>query len=472
MSLTQKIAKNTIFQMSGKIFGSTFALIAIALMTRYLGPEEFGKYTTVLAFLQIFGILVDLGLTLITVQMISEKGADIKQTLDNIFTFRLLTAFVFLGIAPMMVIFFPYPEIVKLGILIGATAFFFNAINQVLIGLFQKELKMQKVAIAEIFNRLVFLILISIAIFLKLNLLTFIVAMAIGNFVNFIVLFLYSRKIVRISLRVEKLIWKKIISRSWPIAAGIGLNLIYLRADMFLLSLLKPVSHVGFYGVSYKLIDALTSVPYVFIGLVLPSLTLAWSSNEKNQFRRIVQKSFDALILLIIPVVTGGIILAKPIIQLFAGVNFLESARPLQILMVALLLIFPTTLFTHIIIAIKKQKLMLWGFGTSALLSVAGYLIFIPRYSYIGAAWVTVFSEFLIFVFSGIIISKYIGFFPELKKLKKSLIGALVMSLVLLASPIKNIFFLILAGMLIYFVILYITKGITKGMIKEITSLR
>ncbi|MEA3272858.1 MAG: flippase, partial [Patescibacteria group bacterium] len=322
MSLTQKIAKNTIFQMSGKILGSVFALFAIALMTRYLGPEGFGRYTTILAFLQIFGILVDLGLTLVTVQMISEKDAPIKQFLDNIFTFRFLTAFLFLAIAPLIVIFFPYPQIIKIGVMIGAGAFFFNAINQVLIGLFQKKLKMEKVAVAEILNRLVFLILIAVAIFFKFNLLTFVGAMVIGNFINFVVLFVFARKIIKISFRFEMDVWKKIIYRSWPIAAGIALNLIYLRADIFILSLLKPAEDVGLYGAPYKIIDFLTALPYVFMGLVLPVLTLMWTERNLERFRKISQKSFDALMLFVIPTVLGGMILSDQLMELFAGKDF------------------------------------------------------------------------------------------------------------------------------------------------------
>ncbi|NQU84009.1 MAG: flippase [Parcubacteria group bacterium] len=472
MSLTNKIAKNTIFQMSGKIFGSVFALIAIALITRYLGPEGFGIYATILAFLQIFGILVDLGLTLVTVQMISEKDAPIKQFLDNIFTFRVVTAFVFLSIAPLIVIFFPYPQIVKIGVMVGAAAFFFNALNQILICLFQKELKMGKVAWAEILNRLVFLILIATAIIFKFNLIAFVTAMVIGNFINFVALFIYSRRLIKISFKFEFNIWKKIILRSWPIAAGIALNLIYLRADIFILSLLKPAGDVGLYGAPYKIIDFLTALPYMFMGLALPILTLMWSEKNLPRFKRISQKSFDALMIFVVPVVLGGMVLAEPLMLLFAGKDFAGSGMILQILLIAVGLIFPTTLFTHAVIAIKKQKLMLWGFGISAILSLTGYLVFIPRYSYIGAAWVTVFSEGLILLFSMAVILKFTGFLPSSKITSKSLFASLVMASLVIVSPIQNLFFLIPAGALVYLVILFITKGVTREMIKSIASLR
>jgi O-antigen/teichoic acid export membrane protein len=472
MSLAHKIAKNTLFQAFGKILSSLCSLAAIALVTRYLGPALFGEYSTSIAFLQIFGILVDLGLTLVTVQMISEKGADIKKTLDNIFSFRILSAFCFMALAPLAVIFFPYPGIVKIGVLVGAGAFFFNAVNQVLIGLFQKELKMERVAIAEIANRLVFLALTGIAILFNFNLIAFLVAMATGNFINFIILYLFAQKIVKINFNFDFTVWKEIFRRSWPIAAGIALNLIYLRADIFILSLYKPAQDVGFYSASYKVIDFLTAFPYMLLGLVLPVLTLAWSEKNSEYFKEISQKTFDFLNILALPMVAGGIILAKPLMIFFAGQEFAESSEILQILLLALGMIFPATIFTHAIIAIGKQKSMLWGFGASAILTLAGYIVFIPKFSYFGAAWMTVFSEGLILIWSAAMVYKYSKFLPKLKLFIRSLSASIVMAWILWMLGIQNIILAIPIGALIYFALLFAVKGINLKMIREVISLK
>ena len=83
-SLTKKITYNTFFQISGKVGSTVIGLFTIAIITRYLGQAGFGQYTTIMTFLQFFGILVDMGLTLTTAQMISETGADEKKIMSNI----------------------------------------------------------------------------------------------------------------------------------------------------------------------------------------------------------------------------------------------------------------------------------------------------------------------------------------------------------------------------------------------------
>ena len=64
MSYTRKIAHNTIIQIIGKGISTVIGVIVIAMLTRYLGQSGFGQYTTIMAFLQFFGVLVDMGLYL------------------------------------------------------------------------------------------------------------------------------------------------------------------------------------------------------------------------------------------------------------------------------------------------------------------------------------------------------------------------------------------------------------------------
>jgi len=158
MRLSAKIFYNTVVQIAGKIIATILGLVAVAIITRYLGLIGFGEYTTIITFLSVFGILADLGLTLVTTQMISQPGVDEEKILNNLFTLRLVSALFFLALAPVTIIFFPYSPEVKAGVAIAVFSFFFIALNQIFVGLFQKKLRMDKVSIAEVSSRLVLVI--------------------------------------------------------------------------------------------------------------------------------------------------------------------------------------------------------------------------------------------------------------------------------------------------------------------------
>ena len=142
MSTTRKIAHNTIVQMTGKIISTLLGLSAVAMLTRYLGVEQFGWYVTAISFLLFVGILSDFGMTPVTDSMLGEKKYEEKKLFKNLFAFRFVTSVFFLGIAPFAALLFPYPTEVKIAISFTTISFLAIALNQVLVGFYQTKLKM------------------------------------------------------------------------------------------------------------------------------------------------------------------------------------------------------------------------------------------------------------------------------------------------------------------------------------------
>ena len=148
MKLATKVAYNTIIQFISKFIATVLGLVAIAIITRYLGQHGFGIYTTAITFISFFGIIADFGLTLVTVQLISQPNRDQNKMIGNLMALRLVSATVFIGLGPLIVLLFPYSAEVKSAVAIVALSFVFIALNQVLVGLFQKHLRLDKVSIA------------------------------------------------------------------------------------------------------------------------------------------------------------------------------------------------------------------------------------------------------------------------------------------------------------------------------------
>lgn len=474
MSLAKKIAHNTLIQITGKILSTVLGLFSLALITRYLGQAGFGEYTTITTFLTFFAVIADLGLTLITVQMISGDIKDENKILNNLFSLRLISALFFVGLAPLSVFFFPYSTTVKIGVLITALSFIFPALNQVFIGLFQKKLNMDKSSLAEVISRLVLLGGIILSEKLGYGLTGILITSVLASGSSFLLHYIFSLKFATIKFEFDLSLWKKIVSRSWPLAITIVLNLIYLRADTLILSLFKNSEVVGLYGAAYRMIDVLTTLPFMFAGLILPILTAAWLENNHDSFKKILQKSFDFMAIIAIPLVIGAQFLADQIMIFIAGRDFVMAGEILKILIFSVAAIFLGTMFSHAVIAINKQKKMIRFYVFTSISSLIAYLILIPRYSYYGAAAVTIYSEVMIAIFSAYCIFKYSHFFPSLKVFLKAFLASVLMGGFIYLVPIKyqtNIFSLILiliVAILLYFVALYFLGGVKSDELKAI----
>jgi O-antigen/teichoic acid export membrane protein len=467
MSYTRQIAHNTIIQIVGKVVSTFIGLLVVGMLTRYLGENGFGQYYTIMAFLQFFGILVDMGLYIILVKKISEVNVDEEKWASNIFTLRLISAVVFLGIAPVVVLFFPYAGIIKVGVLVTTLAYLGITLNQTVTGVFQKHLRMDRVMIAELVGRVVLLGGTYAVIKADLGLLWVMGSVVAGSLVNFFVSFLYSRRLVKIRLRFDFLLWRQVIKAAWPIALSILFNLVYFKADSVILSLVKNSAAVGVYGASYKVLEVLISFPAMFAGLVLPLLASAWVMADRERFKRVLQKAFDAMIIIALPLAVGTQFVARPVMKLVAP-EFRDSASVLQILIFATAIIFIGNLFANAVVAVNRQKVMMWLYLAVAVVSLTGYLIFIPKYSYFGAAYMTVASELMITAAAAMIVCMVTKAWLSMTVLGKAAVASGIMAVILYFCREANIFLLLAIGFVVYSSALLLLRGVTKATVMEI----
>jgi O-antigen/teichoic acid export membrane protein len=268
-----------------------------------------------------------------------------------------------------------------------------------------------------------------------------------------------------------------VIAKSWPLAITIFFNLIYLRTDMLLLSLIKRpsqlgiIAEVGIYGAAYKVVDVLITLPFMFAGIVLPILTARWATGDKKSFHGVLQRSFDVMMILAVPLVIGTQVLAVPIMTAVAGPEFALSGKILRLLILAAGFIYLGNIFAHAIIAIDRQKRIIPAYLFTAVTALIGYIVLIPSFSVFGAAWVTIYSEIAIALASIWLIWKYTGFIPGFTVTVKSLLASIVMVASLYALNqfgLNNLALLIATAVIIYFLSLLIFKGLSR---EDISSL-
>lgn len=458
--LSKKIAYNTIISAGARIIGLALSLITIGLIARYLGQVQFGYYATVLAFLYFFNVLADLGLYSVCLRDISVIGADEKKIASNAFTLRFFAGLFFLCLASIVVYFFPYSNQVKIGVSIGAIGFWALSNQQVMVGVFQKYLKMNKVVIGELSGRVIQLGLVVFFIWRDFGFLSIIIAFACGALINFVLVFLFAREFIPISFQFDFVFWKKLLKESLPLALAIIFTVIYFKLDTIMLSLMKPPIDVGIYNLAYRLLESLLFFPAMFVGLIMPLMS-KYAFFEKNKFKKIVQKTLDILLIFIIPMVVGILFLSSKIVVLIGGDDFVLSGGVLNILIIAAGFIFLGVLFSNIIISLKKQKALAVIYGIGAVFNLIANFIFIPKYSYYGAAWTTVFTELIVTVMIIFVVYNSLNYLLSFKIIFKCASAVLIMVLPLYFLSEWNLFILAPLSALIYFGCLWLFKGIS-----------
>ncbi len=470
LNLTQKIAYNAFFSAGARIIEVALALIIIGLTTRYLGDVGFGNYIIVITFVYIFSVIADLGLYSIVVREISRKEADEEKIINNAFTLRFVAGFFILSSAFFVSFIFPYSESVKLGIGVAAIGFWILSNIQVLMGLFQKHLAMDKVAISEILGRIIQLLFVWICIKLDLGFLYIIFSIFLGAIFNFILVLFFTSKYIKIRLRFDFQFWKSLLKQSYPLAVSAILVLIYFKLDTIFLSIMKTSEAVGIYGLSYKIMENLIFFPAMIVGLTMPIMS-RYVFSDKKKFQSIVQRTLDLLLIAVVPIIFGIILISDKVIKLIGGqVGFSDSSFVLNILMIALGFIFLGALFSNIIIAANLQKRLAQIYFIGMVFNIVTNIIYIPKYSYFGAAATTVATEILVTVLMIVVIYQTLKFIPSFAVAFKAIFASLLMALVMYFFNYLNIFYLIILGGIVYLPTIYFIGGVSKEEIKKIIN--
>lgn len=450
MSVGTALAKNSVLQIAGRVFSTGLGLVTFYLLLHFFGTDGFGMFTTGMTYVTIFAIVVDLGITLTTAQMISEAGADEAKLLGNLITLRTLTAILFMSLCPITALFIPQSQGIMNIIVIGSVTYFIAAIAQMFQGVFQKRLAIKTVVVAETVNRILTILGILLTGLTGGTLMGAMYAFLIGIAAQLLIMVVATNKQVPFRPQIDLATWREIVRRSWPIGVSILFNLLYLRGDIFFMWIYRlPVTDIGQYGSAYKVVDVITTIPVTLMGLLLPLLTLAWSQHNRAQFQKHLQTGFNILAMIAVPFAFGAITLGVPLmVAIKPDLTF--AGQVLMILGPAVAVLCFGSLYGHAVVAVQKQRLMTLAYAFVALLSVVAYVYFIPRYGAWAAAWITLGSETLIAVLAYLVVTQASQTQINLRVFWRAAVASLVMVVGLLIIPSPHAFVSVIIGVVIY----------------------
>jgi O-antigen/teichoic acid export membrane protein len=297
----------------------------------------------------------------------------------------------------------------------------------------------------------------------------FIGAAVFSEIVHFFLTLLFSRSLTRVGISIDFKYWGEILKIALPIAASLVFVLIYFKLDTVLLSLMKPAYDVGVYSIAYKILEAVIFLPAIYIGLVMPLLSRHAFGN-RPEFIKTFRKAFDALSIFALPLAAYIFVLSDPIIKIIGGSGFAQSGPVLEILSIAILVIFFGNLGGNAIVALNLQKEGMWIYLGGAVFNVAANLILIPKYTYFATAWTTVATEVLITLWMFWLIKKEAGTTVNRTVMLKASIATVAMLVVM--RPFLGNFVWATIAAISYFPILFLLKGFTVEDIREIISLK
>lgn len=241
---------------------------------------------------------------------------------------------------------------------------------------------------------------------------------------------------------------------------------VYSLLDSVMLGILSGDYQVGIYSVATK-INKLVLTLVVSVGAVLlPRLSFLLGNENRKDFLALFYKSLDFTFLMAFPCCIGLFVLAEPITVLLSGKKFLESVPCMKMMNPIILIIgISNCIGVQLLFPLGKEKLVLVSGFFGATINILLNLLLIKKYGGFGAAIATICAEFTVASIQLFFSRRII----DLKKFSARFFYYLAISLAmgifvfliarLIPNSILKIFISVLAGMIAYLFLLFITKN-------------
>lgn len=415
MSFANRVVRNTIIQIVGRVIGLMVVLVTVNYIANHLvvdgsALKGYGQYSIVFAYVSIIGSLADMGLFTLVVREITNQPKEIAgRIIGNAIGFRLillLATFILLGV---IYPFLPYDPVVKQGIAMGVVVAFSMLLSQAIATIFQANLVTSRIVVAETIGKV---IIAALTIFVLSNgggLSAVILANLAGNVVTLVISYLLARSLVTIPIGFNFKLWREKSGQFWSMALITVLGLIHFKFDSIMLSLFKGAADVGLYSIAYKILEIILIIPSIFATNLLPVMTAIVDQGNQDELGGLVKRSASVFLAIALYISVVVFLLASWIIVFITQSEFIAAASALRVLVLAVLFIFMTTLMAQAIISTRQQKVLLRGYVMVVVLNIVLNLIAIPRWSYMGAAWTTFITEGVLMTYTVIVAWKQFG---------------------------------------------------------------
>ncbi len=402
--LVSRFKNNDLFKNVGITFGETFltkgmSFLILLILTRLLGPEDYGRYSFIFVAVALLTALFDFGMENTAVRF-SAKMKDREKSIFGLYALiKIIILFVLsLILAQWGPTFFhwfhkeemiPYLPFLIAG-LIGESLYFLN-------DTYLQATK--KFTLRAVLNVLRYLTLLGYVIFLAstsqmtLHLTFYMLLMPAVFFFFFIPRFVIYIKAYCTTLIPIDLGGVIIYYQGGMLTYSVANNLIG-RVDMFMLAIWVSFESLGLYNTAFQLCAVISFIPFVIGKVLLPTLSESTHDVIFQTTDRLVQGIIRLAIIGLI-----GIPLAYWVIPLLLGPAYSAVIPLWQILFVAFLLGFAGMPYEQALYSLGKPKVLTFSRYLQLLVVIVLHALTIPTWGIYAAAFNTLLGRFLYFIF-------------------------------------------------------------------------
>ena len=459
----KSIVKNYIYNLIYQMLTIVLPLVTTPYLSRVLGAGPIGIYGYTLSIITYFILFGSLGIAMYgqrEIAYVQDKKEEQSKTFWEIVIFRIITMTI------ALIVFYltfclkgEYSLYYKILIL----ELIANAID--ISWYFQGVEDFGKTVVRNIIVKSLSLVCIFIFIKSPEDLWKYFLIYTVANVLGNLTMWMYIPKIIP-KVRLKELNLIKHIKPTLALFVPQIATQIYVVLDKTMVgNITGNMSEVGYYEQAQKIVKALMLV-VTALGTVMSSrIANTYALKKDNEIKKYLEKSFNAVWFLGIPITLGLIAITPKMVPWFYGDGF-NSVIPLLIATSPIILIIGLSNVTgsQYLIQVGNQRVFTISVTTGAVVNVIFNFILINMLGTIGAVISSNLAEISVLVVQLYYLREKIKIKNIFKNSWKYIISGIIMSIVVYAISIKmntsciNTLIQICIGGILYFILLIIFK--------------
>ncbi len=359
--------------------GAGLTVISAAVLARYLGPADLGRYRTVLSLLTIVAGVTEAGMTSIGVREYSTlEGLPRTLLLRNLLGLRLALTLLGTLVAVGFALVAGYTASMVLGTALGGIATVLLILQGTYAVPLQAGLRLGWMSFLE-FGRQVLTVLFLVC---------FVAAGAglaalLGSSVPVAALLIAAtvplvRGVVPWRPRFDREQWRHLLQITLPFAAATAVGITYAYLSVVTMSLVAPEKEVGYFGGAFSMFATLTAIPGMLVASAFPVLARA-ARDDRDRFDYALGRLAHTALIAGVGMSLVTIAIAPFAVRAVLGADFDPAAGPLQLQGAALVSTFFAALGGYALLSLHAHRSLVAINAVALLVSLVTTLVLGPR---------------------------------------------------------------------------------------------
>lgn len=381
-----------------RVLNLALGVVVTALLARLLGAVGYGQWSTILAVLGLVGYMASFGMEKVIVREVAAAPELEHEWFGAMMLVRLILLVPAIVASLVAVLLLQSNEEMLIAGVILVLGMPFEGIG--LFGLvFQLRIDNRVPMLVLTIRSVLWAIAVALIFWRGGGMIELAIGLIVTNAIGSVVQTVAALRVIDRVPRPSRKRLRPLLRVGVPLGVSGVLIIAYARIDQVIVYSITGSKAAGLYGAVYGLLNSAHFVPVSILTTLTPVISASWPA-DRERMLRVARLAAELLAVGSLGALAFAIVAATPVVELIFGSEYVAAAPALPVLGGAFVLICFGYLNGSLLTVLDLQGRLLRISLLALVVNLAGNLVFVPMFGFMGAAWMTLVTEAVVCAFS------------------------------------------------------------------------